>query len=63
MVTLAIVSGCAVGPDFERPPAPDVQGYMPEPLAARTASAATSGGQAQRFVRDLAHRSLQRERR
>ena len=35
------------------PPAPDVNGYTPEPLAATTASAATPGGEAQRFVRDL----------
>jgi len=35
------------------PPAPDVQGYTPAPLGARTESAATPGGQAQRFVRDL----------
>jgi outer membrane protein TolC len=49
----ALVAGCAVGPDFVPPPAPDVQGYTPEPLPKSTASAATAGGQAQRFVRDL----------
>jgi NodT family efflux transporter outer membrane factor (OMF) lipoprotein len=49
----ALVAGCAVGPDFVPPPAPDVPGYTPEPLAKGTASAATPGGQAQRFVRDL----------
>ena len=53
LVLTALLAGCAVGPDFVPPPAPDVQGYTPEPLGPRTASAATPGGQAQRFVRDL----------
>ena len=48
-----LVAGCAVGPDFVPPPAPDVQGYTPDPLGAHTASAKTPGGQAQRFVHDL----------
>src|SRR5256885_1615081 len=52
-VVTALLTGCAVGPDFAPPAAPDVQGYTPEPLAARTAAAATAGGNAQRFVRDL----------
>jgi NodT family efflux transporter outer membrane factor (OMF) lipoprotein len=45
----AMLAGCAVGPDFERPPAPNVTGYTPEPLASRTVSASGPGGQAQRF--------------
>jgi NodT family efflux transporter outer membrane factor (OMF) lipoprotein len=48
----AALCGCAVGPDFQRPRAPDAGGYTPEPLAP-TAAAETRGGQAQRFVRDL----------
>jgi NodT family efflux transporter outer membrane factor (OMF) lipoprotein len=44
-----MLAGCAVGPDFERPAAPNVTGYTPEPLAPRTASAGGPGGQAQRF--------------
>jgi len=47
------LTGCAVGPDFERLAAPDVDGYSQEPLAAETASAGVTGGEAQRFVRDL----------
>src|SRR5581483_8651189 len=35
------------------PPAPGVSGYTPEPLGARTGSASTPGGEAQRFVRTL----------
>jgi NodT family efflux transporter outer membrane factor (OMF) lipoprotein len=47
------VGGCAVGPDFETPKAPDVTGYTPEKLAADTAGAKTQGGEAQRFVDGL----------
>jgi outer membrane protein TolC len=49
----AALSGCAVGPDFERPAAPDVEGYSKDPLAARTASAGVTGGEEQRFVQGL----------
>ena len=32
LVCLAVVlAGCAVGPDFARPPAPAVDGYTPAP--------------------------------
>ena len=44
------VGGCAVGPDFHRPPAPTDTGYSPEPLATRTAAVTTRGGEAQQFV-------------
>ena len=47
------LTGCAVGPDFERPAAPDVEGYSREPLAAKTAPAEVKGGEEQRFVKDL----------
>src|SRR5260221_13687209 len=46
----ALLSACAVGPDFRRPSPPPVEGYTPEPLAAETAAADVSGGAAQRFV-------------
>src|SRR6202008_2490151 len=38
---------------FDRPAAPDVEGYTPGPRAAKTASAEVTGGEAQRFVQDL----------
>jgi NodT family efflux transporter outer membrane factor (OMF) lipoprotein len=47
------LTGCAVGPDFERPAAPDVDGYTPAPLSAKTASAGVTGGEPQRFVQDM----------
>ena len=51
----AIVSGCAVGPDFKTLPAPDVSGYTPKPLPSQTVAANDSAGEPQRFVigRDL----------
>jgi NodT family efflux transporter outer membrane factor (OMF) lipoprotein len=49
----ALIAGCAAGPDFHRPPAPQASRYTPEPLAVQTASANVSGGAAQRFVPDM----------
>jgi NodT family efflux transporter outer membrane factor (OMF) lipoprotein len=51
VVTISVtMTGCAVGPDFHRPPAPTDIGYTREPLAAQTASINTRGGEAQHFV-------------
>ena len=47
-VTLALLTvGCAVGPDYEQPAAPTVNGYTAEPLASE------SLGADQRFVQDM----------
>ena len=45
-----LVSGCAVGPDFLHPGAPEVSRYTKEPLATRTASADVSKGNANHFI-------------
>ena len=45
-----LLGACAVGPDFERPAAPDTASYTPEPLPAETVSADTEGGNAQQFL-------------
>jgi NodT family efflux transporter outer membrane factor (OMF) lipoprotein len=50
---LLFLAGCAVGPDFEQPAAPDVSGYTAQPLAQQTSSADVKGGEAQHFVQDL----------
>jgi hypothetical protein len=50
LAAVALLAGCAVGPDFERPPASEVGGYAREPLPAETAKADIAGGEAQRFV-------------
>ncbi len=52
LATLALLSGCAVGPDFHRPAAPAVTGYTRGPVLAQTASAEAPGGAAQRFLQD-----------
>jgi NodT family efflux transporter outer membrane factor (OMF) lipoprotein len=47
IVTLAILGGCAVGPDFHRPDPPEADRYTVEALPAATVVA---DGQAQRFT-------------
>ena len=53
LTAAALVAGCAVGPDFERPAPPDTTRYTREPLGAGTASAPVPGGQAQKFIQDM----------
>lgn len=43
------LAGCASGPDFQRPAAPDVAAYTATPLAAQTVAAPVHLGEAQRF--------------
>lgn len=45
-----VVAGCAVGPDFHRPDAPEAKSYTETALPPETAAAATAGGGAQRFA-------------
>ena len=47
---LGLLSGCAVGPDFVKPSAPEGVAYAPQPLAAKTASAPVIGGGEQNFA-------------
>ncbi len=47
LILAGLLAGCAVGPDFRRPAAPDVPNYTVTPLPAQTASAATAFGDAQ----------------
>ena len=44
-------AGCAVGPDFKRPAAPDVAEYSAHPLSATAATANVAGGEAQHFAK------------
>jgi len=43
----ALLSGCAVGPDFKRPAAPANAGYSPVDLPRRTVTAPIAGGEAE----------------
>ncbi|HWN58859.1 MAG TPA: hypothetical protein VNO74_12205, partial [Methylomirabilota bacterium] len=55
MLAAVLVSGCAVGPDFQPPPPPDIARYTDARLPAATVSSETRGGEAQHFSfgRDL----------
>lgn len=50
MLAMLLMAGCAVGPDFKKPAAPDVSDYTVHPLATTASSAHVVGGQAQRFA-------------
>jgi NodT family efflux transporter outer membrane factor (OMF) lipoprotein len=52
-ISVATLTACAVGPDFESPAAPDVEGFTSSPLPGKTVSTEAAGGEAQRLVRDL----------
>ena len=45
-----LLAGCAVGPDFTKPSAPNVTSYTAAPLANPSATPKINAGQAQRFV-------------
>jgi NodT family efflux transporter outer membrane factor (OMF) lipoprotein len=45
-----LLAACAVGPNFKRPAAPDVDRYTPHPLTSTAAAPNVSGGEAQRFA-------------
>lgn len=54
-LTLAgLLAGCAAGPDFRQPAAPDVAAYTAAPLPELTASAAVTLGGAQRLSEETA---------
>jgi NodT family efflux transporter outer membrane factor (OMF) lipoprotein len=50
LLTIALVSGCAVGPSFRRPAAPHDAGYAPAELPQSTSTANVHGGSVQRLV-------------
>ena len=47
---LLLTSGCAVGPNFKRPAAPQVPGYTPTPPSTTSSTPNVSGGEAQQFI-------------
>jgi len=49
LILAGLLAGCAAGPDFKRPAAPDVHSYTVAPVPAQTASAPTTLGDVQRF--------------
>ena len=49
----ALLAGCAVGPNFQKPAAPDTTGYMRGAAPMRTVSASGEFGASQRFAGDM----------
>ncbi len=47
---LVVIAGCAVGPNFKKPAAPNVSGYTATPLSNTVATENIAGGGAQHFV-------------
>jgi NodT family efflux transporter outer membrane factor (OMF) lipoprotein len=47
---IVLLAGCAVGPNFKRPAAPEVNDYVPTPLSATASTANTVAGESQRFA-------------
>src|SRR6202012_1843765 len=45
-----LMAGCAVGPDFKRPAAPEVSDYTAHPMTTTVATENVAGGDAQRFA-------------
>ncbi len=50
VTVLLFITGCAVGPNYKRPAAPNVPGYTPSLPAATSSSPNTPGGEAQTFA-------------
>ena len=53
LTAAAWLSGCAVGPDYKQPEAPNVSGYTPEKLPPRLISDRTAANPTQALVPDL----------
>jgi len=49
-LALLITAGCAVGPNFKRPAAPNIPGYTPTPPTTTSGSPNVAGGEAQTFA-------------
>jgi NodT family efflux transporter outer membrane factor (OMF) lipoprotein len=47
---LVIIAGCAVGPNFHKPAAPNTSGYTVHPLRTTESAPGVAGGNAQHFV-------------
>lgn len=50
-VAALLMAGCAVGPDFKRPVAPDVSDYTAQPATSTAATPDIAGGESQQFAR------------
>src|ERR1700728_150683 len=46
----ALLTSCAVGPNFKKPAPPPVKDYTPNPVSTTSSSTNVAGGEAQHFV-------------
>lgn len=51
LILTGLLTGCAAGPDFKRPAAPEASVYTATPLHAHTAAASTALGESQRLIK------------
>ena len=51
--TILVLAGCAVGPNFKKPDAPEVESYSKKPLVSPQGAARVQGGAGQKFVSGL----------
>jgi NodT family efflux transporter outer membrane factor (OMF) lipoprotein len=47
---MSLAAGCEVGPDFQRPAAPEAKGFSPQPSPPATTASDIPGGEAQSFI-------------
>ena len=47
---MSLLTGCAVGPDFSHPAAPEITRYTREPVVSQTSGTDTAAGQRQHFI-------------
>src|SRR5580700_284977 len=50
LAAVTLLTGCAVGPDFLHPAAPEITRYSREPLASQTSGTDVADGQRQHFI-------------
>jgi NodT family efflux transporter outer membrane factor (OMF) lipoprotein len=53
VILALLLAGCAVGPNFKKPAAPNVPGYTPTPPSTTSSTANDPGGAAQQFVQGM----------
>jgi NodT family efflux transporter outer membrane factor (OMF) lipoprotein len=51
LVMILLLAGCAVGPNFKPPAAPDTSNYSARPATSTVATAHVAGGESQRFAK------------
>ncbi len=53
VILVLLLAGCAVGPNFKKPAAPNVPGYTPTPPSTTSSTANVPGGAAQLFAQGM----------